>query len=48
MKQIVELDFLFVHFQGVVETGLFLNMISKAYFGNSDGNVEIKINSRLA
>ncbi|CAF0808124.1 unnamed protein product [Adineta ricciae] len=32
---------------GVVETGLFINMISKAYFGNNDGNVQVKVNSAI-
>jgi len=33
---------------GVVETGLFINMISKAYFGNREGKVEIKTNPRIS
>jgi hypothetical protein len=36
------------YFLGVVETGLFVNMISKAYFGNHEGKVEIKTNSTLS
>lgn len=27
---------------GVVETGLFVNMIAKVYFGNPDGSVKVK------
>ncbi|CAF3645005.1 unnamed protein product [Rotaria socialis] len=33
---------------GVVETGLFVNMIYKGYFGNSDGKVEIRTNPTMS
>ena len=33
---------------GVVETGLFVNMIWKAYFGSQTGKVEIKSNPYLS
>lgn len=35
-------------FSGVVETGLFINMIWKAYFGSETGKVEIKSNPSLS
>ena len=36
---------LFLSASGVVETGLFINMIAKAYFGNSEGKVTVKGNT---
>lgn len=32
---------------GIVETGLFVNVTSRAYFGNADGTVKVKNNNNL-
>lgn len=36
------------HFVGVVETGLFIGMASKAYFGNADGSVKVRSKPTLS
>lgn len=34
--------FLHFHFAGVVDTGLFINMAERVYFGMQDGSVNVR------
>ncbi len=31
-----------IYFLGIVESGLFVDMVSRVYFGNADGTVKVK------
>lgn len=45
VNDVSKLNDILQHISGMVETGLFVNMASKAYFGDEQGNVIIRENN---
>jgi len=47
IHNVADLNQKLLNIPGIVETGLFVNMVAKAYFGNADGSISTSNRARL-
>ena len=47
LKYLLKYHCMIFSYSGIVETGLFVNMAAKTYFGNADGSVKVAESNKL-